>query len=83
MFEDEQRREERQRRDPVLPAEPSAAAEAKKKRSHQTAEGFPVHSFCTLLPELASRARVGYEVQYGDRKLLLKQEPKPWTCPHF
>ena len=75
MFEDEERREERQRRDPILPAEPSASAQA-KKRSHQTAEGLPVHSFRTLLAELASRARVTYEIQIGRRDAHL-----PSRCP--
>ena len=62
MFEDEEQREERKRRDPMLPAEPSDSAEA-KKRSHQTAEGLAAHSFQTLLAELASRARVTYEIK--------------------
>jgi transposase len=76
LFEDEERSDERQRRDPIVPAEPSDSAEA-KKRSHQTAEGLPVHSFHTLLAELASRARVTYELKSGDRKLTVQQEPKP------
>ena len=41
LFEDEERREERQRRDPILAAEPSDSAEA-KKHSHKTAKGLPV-----------------------------------------
>jgi transposase len=76
LFEDEERREERQRRDPILPTEPSAAAQA-KKRSHQTAEGLPVHSFRTLLSELASRARVTYEIKSGDVALTCQQVPAP------
>jgi len=76
LFEDEERREERQRRDPILPAKPSASAEA-KKRSHQTAEGLPVHSFSTLLAELASRARVTYEFKSAEAKLTFKQVPEP------
>jgi transposase len=76
LFEDEERREERQRRDPIRPAEPSASAQA-KKRSHQTAEGLPVHSFQTLLAELASRARVTYEINSGDVTLACKQVPAP------
>jgi transposase len=75
LFEDEERWEERKRRDPILPAEPSASAQA-KKRSHQTAEGFPAHSFETLLAELASRARVTYEFKSGDAKLTFKQVPE-------
>jgi transposase len=76
LFEDEERREERQRRDPILPAKPSASAEA-KKRSHQTVEGLPVHSFSTLLAELASRARVTYEFKSAEAKLAFKQVPEP------
>jgi len=59
LFEDEEREEERKRRDPILTAQSSASAQ-RKKRSHQTAEGMPVHSFKSLLAELAKRARVIY-----------------------
>jgi transposase len=76
LFEDEERREERKRRDPILPTKPSASAQ-EKKRSHQTAEGFPAHSFTTLLAELASRARVTYEFQSGDARLTFRQVPEP------
>jgi transposase len=76
LFEDEERREERQRRDPILPAQPSAAARD-KKRSRQTADGLPVQSFQTLLAALASRARVTYEFKSGDIKLTCKQVPEP------
>jgi transposase len=76
LFEDEERREERQRRDPILPAEPSPSARAKKS-SHQTTDGLPVQSFATLLAELASRARVTYEIQSGEVKLTCKQTPEP------
>jgi transposase len=76
LFEDEERREERKRRDPILPAQPSASARA-KKRSRQTVEGLPVHSFRTLLAELASRARVTYEIQSEEVTLTCKQLPEP------
>jgi hypothetical protein len=76
LFEDEERREERQRRDPILAAEPSDSAEA-KKHSHKTAKGLPVHSFQTLLAELASRARVTYEFKSGAAKLTFQQTPEP------
>jgi len=42
--------------DPVGPPERSAGAQA-KERDHHTAEGFPVHSFPTLLAELATLTR--------------------------
>jgi transposase len=76
LFEDEKRREERPRRDPILPAEPSASAKAKKS-SHQTADGLPVQSFATLLAELASRARVTYQIQSGDAPVTCQQVPTP------
>ncbi|MGH9454362.1 MAG: IS1634 family transposase [Terriglobia bacterium] len=76
LFEDEERPEERKRRDPILPAKPSASAQA-KKRSHETMDGFPVHSFETLLSELASRAKVTYELQREDSKLTFRQVPEP------
>ena len=76
LFEDEERREERKRRDPILPAEATASAKA-KKYSHETREGLPVHSFATLLAELASRARVTYEFKSGELKLTCQQVPEP------
>lgn len=62
LFEDEERWEDRQRRDPVLSAQPSASVK-RKKRSHETADGLPVYSFEDLLRELASRARVTYALK--------------------
>ena len=59
LFQDEERWEQRQQRDPVRSAEPSISAQ-RKKHWHETAEGLPVHSFQTLIAELASRARVTY-----------------------
>jgi transposase len=76
LFEDEERPEERKRRDPILPAQPSASAQA-KKRSHETADGFPVHSFETLLSELASRAKVTYVLRREDSNLTFRQVPEP------
>src|SRR6516225_346530 len=75
LFEDEERWEERERRDPVGPAKPSASVQ-QKKRSHQTREGFPVHSFKTLMAELATRARVTYSLQSGDSSPIFKQVPE-------
>jgi len=65
LFEDEERHEARGRRDPVLAAQPSASAQV-KKHSHQTADGLPVQSFQSLMAELASRARVTYELKSAD-----------------
>jgi transposase len=76
LFEDEERREERKRRDPILPTEPSASAKAKKS-SRQTTDGLPVQSFATLLAELASRARVTYEIKSADLRATCQQVPEP------
>ena len=56
LFEDEQLEADRRRRDPVAPAQPSAAAR-RKKATKRTAEGLPVQSFSTLLAELATRCQ--------------------------
>ena len=57
LFDDEEVEQDRKRRDPVKPARPSASAE-RKRLSKQTAHGFPVHSFETLLHDMATRCRV-------------------------
>ena len=56
LFEDEQLEADRQQRDAVAPAEPSAAVK-KKKASRLTPQGLPVHSFATLLDALATRCQ--------------------------
>jgi Transposase DDE domain len=56
LFDDEQLDQDRKSRDPVAPATPSAAAK-KKKAVRLTADGLPIHSFETLLAELATRCR--------------------------
>jgi transposase len=54
LFDDEELSQTRQHRDPVAPAECSASAKAKKV-DRVTNDGFPVHSFDTLLQELSTR----------------------------
>jgi transposase len=56
LFHDEELREQRSQRDPVAPAQPSPSARRKKSTRHSS-EGLPLHSFKTLLAELASRCR--------------------------
>jgi transposase len=56
LFDDEQVQERRKRRDPVKPAKPSASAR-RKKTIRITPDGLKVHSFQTLLAELATRCR--------------------------
>jgi transposase len=56
LFEDEELAQNRTRRDPVAPAQASDSAKT-KKADRVTPDGFPVHSFDTLLRELATRCR--------------------------
>lgn len=56
LYDDEELETNRDRRDPVLPAEPSVSARAKK--IHRLSEsGLPIHSFDRLLSDLATRCR--------------------------
>jgi len=56
LFADEELASARTERDPVKPAQASASAQAKKK-TKQNSAGEPVHSFRTLLAELARQTR--------------------------
>jgi transposase len=81
LFEDEERWEQRQHRDPVLSAEPSPSVQ-RKKHSQKTADGLPVHSCQSLMAELASRARVTYVLrpqtaEEEKTNLTFQQVPEP------
>jgi transposase len=56
LFEDEELAERRKTRDPVKPAKPSVSVK-RKKTVRLTSDGFEIHSFQTLLAELATRSR--------------------------
>lgn len=56
LFEDEELAVDRQRRDPVAPAQASESARRKKK-THTTPDGLPVQSFRTLMAHLGTRCR--------------------------
>lgn len=56
LFDDEELVKTRAHRDPVAPAEPSAAAR-QKKTQRRTDEGLELHSFATLMAELGTRGR--------------------------
>ena len=56
LFDDEDLEAHGARRDPVLKAEPSASAK-RKKTKRETEDGLPLHSFKTLMAEMATRAR--------------------------
>jgi len=57
LFEDETLPQDRETRDPVVPARPSAAVRLKKVE-RITPDGLPVQSFATLLTELGTRCEV-------------------------
>ena len=61
LFGDEELNHDRADRDPVAAAEPSDSVR-RKKTTHQTATGLPVHSFRTLLAHLGTRSRETYQV---------------------
>ena len=56
LFDDETLASDRKQRDPVVPAESSAAAK-NKKVARITENGLPIHSFKTLLVEMGTRCR--------------------------
>ena len=61
LFEEENLPAIRRRRDPVAVAEPSPMVVA-KKAAHHNSRGLPVHSFATLLHELAKRCHTTYRI---------------------
>jgi len=76
LFDDHELPVTRQRRDPVLAAKASEAAKAKKS-SRRTKDGFPVHSFATLLSELSCRARITYRMISDKAGPSFRQITKP------
>jgi len=76
LFTDEDLPEERKSRDPVLPAKPSESVK-RKKPTHHTEDGLPVHSFETLMAELAARGRVTYRLKSDEVNLTFNEVPDP------
>jgi transposase len=78
LFDDEQLDQDRKTRDPVAAAKPSASAK-KKKALRVTTEGLPIHSFETLLAELATRCRNRCRIKSDLKSPTLSQltEPTP------
>jgi Transposase DDE domain len=56
LFDDETLDQHRARRDPVAPARPTPHAR-RKKATRRSDDGWPLHSFDSLLAELATRCR--------------------------
>ena len=77
LFHDEELDVDRARRDPVAPAQPSESAR-RKKHTRLGDDGLPLHSFQTLLAELATRCRNTAHLKAdGARTLQLVTEPSP------
>ena len=78
LFDDEQLDMQRNSRDPVKPAKPSGSAK-REKTLHTTSDGLPVHSFQSLLAELATRCRNRCRVRGHHNGLTFDQitEPTP------
>jgi len=80
LFEDEDLPAARAQRDPVLPATCSPAA-PQKKRTHRTPDGLPVHSFQSLLEDLATRCRNTVRLKH-DAGVTFTQVPPPTPVQH-
>ncbi len=76
LFADQDLPGQRELRDPVLKPTESDQVKA-KKLTHQTAEGLPVHSFSSLMADLASRARVTLGLQADPSSPTFQQLPPP------
>src|ERR1700730_1232224 len=76
LFEDHDLPAGRPHRDPVLPAQPTASAKA-KKAPHTTSDRLPASGSERLMAELASRARNTYRLKADDSKLTFQQTPAP------
>jgi transposase len=61
LFVDEELDQDRRERDPVKSATASPSSKAKKK-TQQTCQGLPIHSFATLLAHLGSRCRNTHQI---------------------
>jgi len=76
LFADQELPEARKMRDPILPAKISASAKD-KKATHQTQDGLPVHSFASLMDDLATRVRVTYGLKSDTAGPTFQQVPDP------
>ena len=76
LFDDETLPVERHRRDPVAPAEPSASAR-QKKTQRITEDGLPIHSFRTLMAELATRCHHWCRLKADPDSPVIEQDTEP------
>jgi Transposase DDE domain len=84
LYEDEERRANRARRDPVAPATPTPAAKHKKV-THEGPDGFELHSFRTLLHDLATLCRNRCQLMSDPTGATFEQitEPTPLQARAF
>ena len=76
LFDDETLEFERKHRDPVAPAKPTASAK-RKKAERITEDGLPIHSFATLMAELATRCRNQCRLKADPQSPLIYQDTEP------
>jgi transposase len=74
LLDDEELDPRRRRRDPIAPAQPSPSAN-RKKRERTTDDGLPVHSFQTLLADLATYSRNLCRTETGKHSATTVQYP--------
>lgn len=76
LFDDEELAVERSRRDPVAPAKPSDSAKRKKNDRHN-GDGLPIHSFSSLMAELATRCRHRCRLKSDPNSPIIHQYTEP------
>ena len=76
LFDDETLEFERRHRDPVAPAKPTASAK-RKKAERITEDGLPIHSFTTLMAELATRCRNRCRLKADPQSPVIYQDTEP------
>ena len=76
LFDDQELAADRWTRDPVAQAEPSDSA-TRKKVERTTPDGFPVHSFDTLLEELGTLCRNRCRIQADPSGTTFTQDTQP------
>jgi transposase len=76
LYADEDLDDDRAARDPVKPAQPSESAR-EKKRTQQTEQGWPVHSFASLLAHLGTRVRNTHELVSAGAEATFQQLTEP------
>ena len=76
LFEDDELCQLRRTRDPVAKAQPSTSVQ-RKKQTGQTVEGWPVHSFQSLMKEMATRCKNRCRVGQGKNAAIFNTFTEP------